>query len=347
MKKKRVLIISTIVVAVALVAFVGLKIMNRNRAAKNVPPMPELRYEIYEVKEVPPISMSGKIIANKTQVLNTPSGKLEALTVKDEQNVKNGDELLRVTDQSVQDAINNQKSVISKANRGVISASNALNNARKAYNQADAESKAGLKDAVDKAQQELTDANTDLNDENNKLADLQNKLHVKLTAPFAGVVSIDNNSKDGLPLITINSKQKVLQASVSEYEYSQVHVGDPLTITGVDGTPKQKTTITKIKQVPANQGKGTAYYGFSANVGDEFLYGQSVKLQIAKKGLKIPISAVYKGNIYKVVKGKAKKVKADVTRSGDIYLVNSGIAKGELIVANPDRDLKDGENVND
>lgn len=340
--KKKTIVISSIVVAIVLFAFIGLKLMNKSRAANDIN---YVGYEIYEVKEVPSLSMSGKIIANKTQVLNAPTGKLDELKVKDDQEVKSGDVLLSVTDTSVQDEIKNQKSVVSKANRSVTSANNALNSAQQSYNQADAESKVGLKGEVNKAQQDLNDANSDLSDENSKLTDLQNKLHVNLTAPFDGVVSVDNSSKDGLPVITINSKQKILQASVSEYDYAKVHVGDVITISGIDGVPTQTTTITKINQVPTNQGKGTSYYTYSANVNNNFLYGQSVKLKIAQRGLQMPTSAVYKGNIYKVVKGKAQKIKADVTKRGDFYIVNSGVSKGEKIVVNPDAKLKDGENV--
>lgn len=342
--KKKTIVISSIVVAIVLFAFIGLKLMNKSRAANDIN-YEKVGYEIYEVKEVPSLSMSGKIIANKTQVLNAPSGKLDELKVKDDQEVKSGDVLLSVTDTSVQDEIKNQKSVVSKANRSVTSANNALNSAQQSYNQADAESKVGLKGEVNKAQQDLNDANSDLSDENSKLTDLQNKLHVNLTAPFDGVVSVDNSSKDGLPVITINSKQKILQASVSEYDYAKVHVGDVITISGIDGVPTQTTTITKINQVPTNQGKGTSYYTYSANVNNNFLYGQSVKLKIAQQGLQIPTSAVYKGNIYKVVKDKAQKIKADVTKRGDFYIVNSGVSKGEKIVVNPDAKLKDGENV--
>ncbi|BDR59637.1 efflux RND transporter periplasmic adaptor subunit [Xylocopilactobacillus apicola] len=346
MKKKKVLIISAIVVAVAVIAFVGINRMNRSKAME-AKMMEQSGYETYKVTNVPDLSMSGKIVAGKTQALMSPNGKLDQLNVKDGQEVTNGTVLLTVTDTSVQDNINNQKSVVAKANRMVTSANNALKSAQQSYNQADEESKPSLKDAVSKAQQDVNDANTDLNEENSKLTELQNKLHANLNAPFDGIVSVDNNSKDGVPAITMNSKQKVLQASVSEYDYPKVHVGDSIEITGVDGSPSQKTTITKINQVPSNQGKGTAYYSFSADVNDEFLYGQSVKLKIAQKGLKIPESAVHNGSIFKVVHGKARKIKADVSKSGDVFLVNSGVAKGEVIVANPDDKLKDGENVND
>ena len=347
MKKKKAIVISAVLIAVIAVVFVGMNMMNKSKAKMAQQAVIENRYEIYEVKKVPPLTMSGKVVSNKSQALVSPQGKLEELKVKDGQSVNEGDVILTVTDTSVQEGVANQKSVISKANRMVNTANRALKSAQQAYNQADDESKPALKEQLNKAQQDVDDANSDLTDENNKLSELQNKLHVNLKAPFAGVVAIDNNSKEGIPLVTINSKQKVLQASVSEYEYSKVKVGQPILIKGVDGSPEQKTTITQINSVPANQTKGTAYYSFSADVSDDFLYGQSVKLSIEQKGLKIPVSAVYDGHVFKVVNGKARKVKVDVTKSDDIYIVNSGIVQGEKIISNPNPKLKDGESIND
>ncbi|BDR55604.1 efflux RND transporter periplasmic adaptor subunit [Xylocopilactobacillus apis] len=345
MKKHKKLLI---VIAGLIVAFVvGTIIVNNQNKERNKIRAIKPEYELYTVNDVPPLSMTGKIIADRTQALNSPAGKLDQLNVKDGQTVKSGDVLLTVTDTATQEAISNQKDVISKANKALNSANSALRSAQQSYNQADSEAKAGMKEEVNKAQEEVNDANSNLQDENNKLTDLQNKLHVNLTAPFDGIISIDSSSKDGAPALTINSTKKVLQASVSEYDYAKIQPGYEVTVTGIDGTPNQKVKITKVNQVPSNQGKGIAYYSFAADVSNDFLYGQSVKLKVAQKGLKIPEGAVYKGNIYKVINGKVRVTKADVTRKGDIYIVNYGVAKGEKIILNPDSKLKDGGTFHD
>ncbi|ETJ14727.1 MAG: hypothetical protein Q609_ECAC02569G0001, partial [Escherichia coli DORA_A_5_14_21] len=120
-----------------------------------------------------------------------------------------------------------------------------------------------------------------------------------------------------------------------------------LSVSGIDGTPTQETTITKIEQIPTDQGKGTTYYPFSATVNNDFLYGQSVKVKIQQSDLKIPKSAVYQGNLYKISDGKAQRISADVVEAGTNYIVKSGIVKGEKIVLNPDSHLKNGEAVHD
>ncbi|MCS8587259.1 biotin/lipoyl-binding protein [Leuconostoc falkenbergense] len=346
MKRKTKIIITVggSVVALALLTATGVKTYSRlvgpATTAKN-------KYQVYKVTSALPLTMSGKVVAEKTQSLNSPTGKLQQINVKDGQSVKNGDILLTVTATDVQDSISSQQDVVNKANRAVSSASATLKNAQQSYNQADADTKMSLKDTVTQAQQALTDANGDLQDAQNKLAELQGKLTVSLKAPFDGVVSVSNDTKDGIPAITMNSSQKVLQANVSEYDYSKVHAGDNVTVSGIDGSPKQSTKITKIEQIPSSQGKGTTYYPFSASVNNDFLYGQSVKVKVPQSELKIPKSAVYKGSVYKVIDGKASRAQADLTQNGDTYIVNSGISKGEELVTNPDAKLTNGEVVDD
>ncbi|GMA69876.1 RND transporter MFP subunit [Leuconostoc litchii] len=343
-KTKIVTIVAGSVVALGLLTVTGLKTYNKlakpTKSSNN-------QYQVYKVASALPLTMSGKIVAEKTQALNAPTGKLQQLNVTDGQTVKNGDILLTVTVTDIQESISSQQDVVNKANRAVNSAAATLKNAQQSYNQADVDTKPSLKDTVTQAQQAVTDANGDLQDAQSKLAELQGKLTMSLKAPFDGVVSVSNNTKDGIPSITINSSQKVLQANVSEYDYSKVKTGDTVTVSGIDGSPKQTTKISKIEQIPTGQGKGTTYYPFSANMNNDFLYGQSVKVKVPQSELKIPKSAVYKGSIYKVIDGKASRAQADLTKNGDTYIVNAGVSIGEKLITNPDSKLTNGEVVND
>lgn len=344
-RTKVTLIVTSSVVAVALLAVTGVttyqKMTHKSEATVKA------GYQTYTVTTSPDLSMTGKVIASKTQTLNIPTGKLQQINVNNGQTVKSGDILLTVTNTDMQEAIDNQNDMISKSNRAVNSAESALKSAQQSYNQAEPESKAALKDGVAQAQQAVTDANADAQDAQNKLVDLQTKLNVNVTAPFDGIVSVDNNTKDGLPALTMNTTEKMLQATVSEYDYNKVHSGDKVTVSAIDGTPNQTTAIDKIDQIPAEQSKGTTYYPFSAHVNDSFLYGQSVKVKVPQNDLKVPSSAVYKGSLYKVIDGKASRINADVTKTGTSYIVKSGVAKNEKVVLNPDSHLKNGEKIND
>lgn len=331
--------------AVGLLAVTGLttynKMTGKAQATKKV------GYQTYVATYTPALTMTGKVMASKTQTLNVPSGKLQTLNVTDGQVVKNGDVLLTVTNTEIQDAIDAQNDVINKANRAATNAATSLKNIQQGYGQANTDTKSSLKGEVVQAQQTVNDANAELQEAQNKLVELQNKQTTNLTAPFDGIISVDNNTKDGIPALTLNASQKILQANISEYDYHKIHSGDQLVVSGIDGSPTQSTTVDKIQQIPNGDGKGTTYYPFTANVKKDFLYGQSIKVEIPQRDIKIPKSAIYKNNIYKVIDGKASRIKAEVTQSGTSTIVNSGIVKGEKIVLNPDSHLKNGESIDD
>lgn len=343
-KSKITLICVGTIVTVTLLTAIG--VQTYNKLARPIVTT-KSQYRSYKVTKALSLSLSGKVVAEKTQALSLPTGKLQQLNVANGQDVKTGDILLVVTNTDVQEALNSQQDVVNKAHRTVNSASTPFKNAQQHGNQVDLETKATLNSGVEQTQQALSEANGALQDAQRKLAELQKNLTITLTAPFNGVVSVSNESKNGLPTITINSDRKVLQATVSEYDYSKLHSGDALTVSSIDGTLKQKTHISKIIQIPINDGKGTAYYPFSADINGDFLYGQSVKVSVQQSQIKIPKSSVYQGVVYKIIDGKASRVQADITSIGDGYVVNSGISQGERIIINPDSKLKNGEVVDD
>lgn len=340
---KKILIVIISIIGVGLLLKLGIATNNRvipkAKQKKN--------YQIYVIKSSPALQITGKVDAINTQTISIPSGSSKQLNVSDGQAVKNGGVLMTVTNQDAQQAVSDQNDVINKAIRTVNTASDTLKNSQKSYNQANDDEKSAAKDSLTQAQQSYNEANADLTDAKNKLVELQNKVTSNVTAPFDGIVSVDNDTKDGIPALTVTSSEKELKANISEYDYTKLHNGDAITVSGVDGKPQQKTTISSVSQLPTTQSKGTAYYPFSAKVNNDFLYGQSVKVQVEQHEVKVPKSAVYHHQIYKIIDGKVSPIKADVTLSGTSYIVNSGVNIGEKIVQNPNSQLKKGEAIND
>jgi HlyD family secretion protein len=304
-------------------------------------------YKIYIVGNTLPLTISGSVVAKRTQILNSSTGNLQQISVVNGQSVTNGEVLMTVTNQDAKQAVSDQNDVINKAIRAVNTSSDTLKNPQKSYKQANDDAKSVAKDSLTQAQQSYNEANADLTDAKNKLVELQNKVTSNVTAPFDGIVSVDNDTKDGIPALTVTSSEKELKASISEYDYTKIQTGDTITVSGIDGKTQQKTTISSISQLPTTQSKGTAYYSFSAKVNNDFLYGQSVKVQVEQHEVKVPKSAVYHHHIYKIIDGKVIPIKADVTISGTSYIVNTGVSVGEKIVYNPDSHLKKGKAVND
>lgn len=304
-------------------------------------------YLVYTVKDSPALQLTGKIDANQVRSLNTPSGVLKQLNVSDGQLVKTGEVLMLVTNQEAQEAVDNQNDVVNRAIKTVNSTNTSLKDAQQIYNQSSDDEKSATKSSLTQAQQSYNEAKDLLIDAQNKLVELKNKVTSSVISPFDGIVTVDRDTKDGVPSITINSLEKELKANISEYDYSKVHTGDTITISSIDGNVQEQATINSISQLPTKQSKETAYYPFSAKVNSDFLYGQSVKVQVNQNVVKIPKSAVYRHQIYKIIDGKVSPIKADVTPSGGSYIVNSGVVVGEKIVRNPDDQLKKDKSIND
>ncbi|MDO1727188.1 biotin/lipoyl-binding protein, partial [Escherichia coli] len=74
-------------------------------------------YQSYTVTTTPALSMSGKVIASKTQVLNAPAGKLQQLNVSDGQNVHQWDILMTVNNPEAQEAVDAQKEMMRQSSR--------------------------------------------------------------------------------------------------------------------------------------------------------------------------------------------------------------------------------------
>lgn len=343
----KILVSIVIVAAIMLIIILYISLFENNNILHTKIRSENDRYQVFSVKNQSIMSISGKVTASQVQTLSGISGKLQNLYVTDGQGVKKDETLMTVINQDEQQTVSDQRDVVNKAIRAVNTANDKFKNSQSYYNQANDDEKSAAKDSLIQAQQSYNEANADLTDAKNKLVELQNKVISTVTAPFDGIVSVDNDTKDGIPDLTVTSSEKELKASVSEYDYTKLHTGDAITVSGVVGKPQQKATISSISQIPTTQAKSTAYYQFSAKVNNDFLYGQSVRVQVEQHEVKVPKSSVYHHQIYKIIDEKVRPIKADVMLSGTSYIVNSGVDIGEKIVQNPDSQLKKGEAIHD
>ena len=73
----------------------------------------------------------------------------------------------------------------------------------------------------------------------------------------------------------------------------------------------------------------------------KFMLGQTVKMSVVQKGIKIPKAAVRDGKVYVVNKaGKAQATKVSGKEVNSYFIVDQGLVDSDKIVTNPDKDLK-------
>ena len=86
MKRKTKIIVTVVgsIAALGMLTATGVqayhKLVKPTSTAKN-------KYQVYKVTGALPLTMSGKVVAEKTQSLNSPTGKLQQINVKDGQSV--------------------------------------------------------------------------------------------------------------------------------------------------------------------------------------------------------------------------------------------------------------------
>lgn len=168
-----------------------------------------------------------------------------------------------------------------------------------------------------------------------------------VTAPFAGVVDIDD-SKQGHPVITLYSNELQATAGISEYDYAKVPVGKEIKVEALATHKEDTTTVKSLAQYPMTEknSKNNTKYKMTADVNmDNFMNGQTVKITVQQDGMVIPSTAVKNKTVYRVKHGKAYKQKVEGYANNGQFVIQSGLNEGQKVVINPDKHLKSGDHI--
>lgn len=165
-------------------------------------------------------------------------------------------------------------------------------------------------------------------------------------APYNGSVVVKDS--EGNANIEIYSDQLLLSASVSEYDYSKVQVGQSVQVASIANGYEQTTQISSLAKDPqVSSLSTTAKYALSANLDRGFIDGQSVKITVLSSQFKIPTGSVKKNTVYLLKNGRAIKRRIKADKESSYYLVTSGLKTGDRLILNPDKRLKNGCKVNE
>lgn len=392
--KKKVLILSVSVVVVFLaILVIGRRSADSsNEQEPSTSQSSSNPYKTIEADVRDPIIIEGVANAENSQkIYFDPSmGELDAIKVSDEQEVKAGDPLLVYKNTSVETQINEvQKSQtqigqeISSIEKQIANTESQKATAQKSLDHAQGSldkelSKSNPSDVViEQLQQDistyasqvqeldseisslndsLTAMNTELSNSNTEEAELNESMYTTVTAPFDGVVYVDEKGKTdpAVPIIEIYSPVTVINATISEYDFFKIDEGQKVDIT-VSGTQeKMKGTITNISNNPTTVGSGEDGSGgtsFSVEISPEkpIIHGLTVQVSVPQNDLVLPITAVFTEEeqqyVYIDNNGVAEKKPVEAFAQGGVQVITSGVEQGEMVVSNPDENLQDGDSL--
>ncbi|PEY30147.1 efflux transporter periplasmic adaptor subunit [Bacillus cereus] len=186
---------------------------------------------------------------------------------------------------------------------------------------------------------------------------------LSVTSPADGVIediSKNADEKTGMSGITLRTAGPLkVKGQLSEYELAHIKVGQEVTVTSKTVPGKTWTgKVTEIGTTPVksmDENKTVSNYQFIVTLDNNEELQAGFHVYVTSKsgeatGTVIPKSSIVKKgdkNVVFIVKdGKAKEQAVNVEFETDSEAKVSGVKKGDQIISKPEKDLKDGMEVN-
>ncbi|ALZ64628.1 Putative efflux system component YknX (plasmid) [Bacillus cereus] len=187
--------------------------------------------------------------------------------------------------------------------------------------------------------------------------------NLSVTSPVDGVIDDivkTADEKTGMSGITLlHAGQFKVKGQLSEYELASMKVGQEVTVSSKTVAGKTWTgKVTEIGSTPLksmDENKTVSNYQFTVTLDNSEELQNGFHVYVTSKsgeatGTIVPKSSIVKKgdkNVVFVVKdGKAKEQAITVEFETDSEAKVSGVKKGEQIISKPEKDLKDGMEVN-
>ncbi|QUG84601.1 efflux RND transporter periplasmic adaptor subunit [Bacillus nitratireducens] len=362
-KKKKVLLIGVLIAGIGAGTYFGLAGSSPEVA------MAYDTYKITEKKIENAQKFGGEVIPNGIEMIafDLSKGNYE-LAVKKGDEVKKGQLLFKYSDASIK--LEKSESDMQKklAEKEVALLQKQIDNAKQKLqkDKASGAEKAMLQAAEQEMQGQETQLEMkkfEVEKANQMIQAIKEKTNaLAVTSPADGVIeeiSKEANGKAGMSGVTIRTAGSLkVKGQLSEYELSQVKVGQEVSITSKIIKDKAWTgAVTEIGTTPiksADENNTISNYQFvvTLNNSEELQTGFHVNV-ISKtgeaNGTVIPKSSIVKKgdkNVVFIVKdGKAKEQPINIDFETDNEAKVSGVKKDDQIISKPEKDMADGMEV--
>ncbi|HBI2077911.1 TPA: efflux RND transporter periplasmic adaptor subunit [Enterococcus faecalis] len=348
----------------------------------------EVSYKIIKIKKSDPLVLKGIVQPKTTSYLNYDQslGKINTISVKNGQEINENDVVATYQNTTVEDQAEEQTQSLEKLNLAVTNAQINLDNAtqkqqelenrltiakneqttiinKKMDDEMKKAEKAEVDSKIETIQQSLDAANVDLSSANNTIEQTKKKITTTVTAPFKGIVYINDKGKvdAAVPYATILSPETVIKGSVTEYDYNKVKVGQPVTISQINEEKATDGIITEINALPeemavspqdtsSTKNSTISTFSFIISPKEPIHYGYNVQISVPMNNLELAKKNTVKENNNEVFvfiyrDGKVVKQKIEVKEDNNKYVVKTGLKENDSIVEKPDTSLKDGQKV--
>lgn len=216
------------------------------------------------------------------------------------------------------------------------------------------------KDVVVQATQALESTGVELSSTNTIIEQSQKKVTQVVTSAISGIVHVDEKGRadSSVPYAVIVSPETIIKGTVTEYDYKKIKKDQQVTIRPMSEKKEITGVITMIDQLPETFSSDKAQsadkntvsnYSFTVAPKENLNYGYTVQIVIPSDTLEIPKKSILKQSertfIFLYKSGKVYKKKVKVKEGEKNYIVEEGLEEKDQIVVNPDKNLKQGQEV--
>lgn len=344
----------------------------------------EITYETAIVEKQEPILTDGKVMPAKTKeyTYNPQKGEITSISVKDGQSVEAGQELFRYKNESIENQLADAKTTRTRLYNALEKNTKQLNKLKKAQEDApdpatqlnttplptSNEAVQGNQGAMQTLETTISDLKNQINDAETQVTRLQKQATTIITAGVDGTVLLDESLKENAttPFLRIITDDTLIQSSISEYDYytlsQDLEVGIYVNaedrevkgvVTDIAETAQTSTGLANAEATSfAGGGSGAidmSNFEFFVKPQKEIHYDFTVQIQIPLKDIVIPEGAIQKEKdqeyVFVVRDGKAQKQIIQREKRGLQNVVVEGLQLKDVIVTNPDEQLKDGMEI--
>ena len=342
-KKHPVVVILTSIISIMIIGIVVLStVLPKGNSSKTKD------YSLYTVKAQADDIFKGSVIAKTSTDYRDDAalGELSQVNVSDGQEVKAGDVLLTYTKPT--DDLSSQEFAIKGAENDLANAQADLAEAEKK----DVKLRNDFNKSKDDSERQAINAQIETNHESWKAAQRaittsvlardqakaaldgqKAKQTATVTAKTDGFVIMGNKSETS-PLLSVVSRDTLVNGKVSEYDYDKLKVNDVVTVETIDLAKKITGKITYISPVPEKASSETAasQYVFKVNLDEHLQNGYTVQIHKLNETLYIPKSAVKKGKVYLKNGKNFDRVAVETKETTSGLQVVSGLKKGDKLI---------------
>lgn len=331
-KSSFVLISCFICISVSAVLFVRLF---DNKSTQTKP-----SYQMYRIKNVESLVISGKVVPDDSELLDIPAGEISRINVKDNQRVNAGDLILSTydTDKDIQkNTLNNS---LNQSKRELTALDNKIADLKmQILKSTDAEEKKGLDNTLNDYKTNTLSQRENIELLQRQITAISQEVYTNLVAPYAGTVLINSDDSKN-PKIKLYSYNRHIELSVGEYDFDKVKDGQTVEVTSLSTNSHLTSKVSSVSEIPNSTNKqNISEYNIRVSANDVYKLGETVNVQIPQKGIFVPAQSIIKqgSNLY-VWKSDTKKhyhlKRIDAKKKNGNYELESGLSPGDNIIEN-------------